>query len=156
MTHTCVSKLTTIGSDNGLSPGWSQAFIWANAWILLIELLGTKLSEILIEIHIFSFQKMHLKCCLRNGSRFVSASMWRSLPKHHHIRAWRINSNGRILMYLYSFNYLSIWFTIFSIKYAKQLVKFVDGTKKNSVGRSVQIYLADVISGVDSVLICFA
>ena len=45
--------LTTIGSDNGLSPSWCQAIIWTNAGISLIGPLGTNLSEILIEIHIF-------------------------------------------------------------------------------------------------------
>ena len=34
------SKLTTIGSDNGLSPGQPQAIIWTNAGILLIGHLG--------------------------------------------------------------------------------------------------------------------
>ena len=29
--HICVSKLTIIGSDNGLSPGRRQAIIWTNA-----------------------------------------------------------------------------------------------------------------------------
>ena len=29
--HICVSKLTIIGSDNGLSPGRHQAIIWTNA-----------------------------------------------------------------------------------------------------------------------------
>ena len=38
----------SIGSDNGLSPGRRQAIIWTNAGLLLIGLLGTKLSEILI------------------------------------------------------------------------------------------------------------
>ena len=57
----CVSKLTIIGSDNGLSPGRHQAIIWTNAGILLIGSLGTNFSEILIEIHIFSLKKMHLK-----------------------------------------------------------------------------------------------
>ena len=61
MTHICVGKLTIIGSDNGLSPGRCQAIIWTNAGILLIGLLGTNLSEILIEIDTFSFKKMHLK-----------------------------------------------------------------------------------------------
>ena len=56
-----VSELTIIGSDNGLSPGRRQAIIWTNAGILLIGPLGTNFSEILIEIHIFSFRKMHLK-----------------------------------------------------------------------------------------------
>ena len=41
VTHICVSKLTIIGSDNGLSPGRRQAIIWTNAGILLIGPLGT-------------------------------------------------------------------------------------------------------------------
>ena len=61
MTHICVSKLAIIGSDNGLSPGRRQAIIWANAAILLIGSLGTNFSEILSEIHTYSFKKMHLK-----------------------------------------------------------------------------------------------
>ena len=36
VTHICVSKLTIIGSDNGLSPGRRQAIIWTNAVVLFI------------------------------------------------------------------------------------------------------------------------
>ena len=61
VTHICVSNPTIIGSDNGLSPSRCQAIIWTNAGILLIRPLGTNFSEILIEIHIFSFKKMHFK-----------------------------------------------------------------------------------------------
>ena len=61
MTHICVSKLTIIGSDNGLSPDRRQAIILTNAGILLIGPLGTNFSEILIEILTFSFKKMRLK-----------------------------------------------------------------------------------------------
>ena len=68
MTHICVSELTIIGSDNGLSPGQRQAIIWTNAGILLIGPLGTNVSEILIEILTFSFKKMRLK---------VSSGKWR-------------------------------------------------------------------------------
>ena len=68
VTHICVSKLTIIGSDNGLSPGRRQAIIWTNAGILLIRPLRTNVSEILIEIHIFSFKKIHLK---------TSSAKWR-------------------------------------------------------------------------------
>ena len=68
MTHICVGKLTTIGSDNGLSPGRRQAIIWTNAGLLLIGPLGTNFSEILIEILTFSFNKLHLK---------VSSAKWR-------------------------------------------------------------------------------
>ena len=68
VTHICVTKLTIIGSDNGLSPDRRQAIIWTNAGILLIGPLGTKFSEILIDIWIFSFKKMHLK---------MSSGKWR-------------------------------------------------------------------------------
>ena len=61
MTHICVSKLTIIDSDNGLSPDRRQAIIWTNAGILLIRPLGTNFNEILIEIPTFSFTKMRLK-----------------------------------------------------------------------------------------------
>ena len=44
VTHICVSKQTSIGSDNGLSPGRRQAIIWTNAGILLIGPLRTNFS----------------------------------------------------------------------------------------------------------------
>ena len=61
VTHKCVSKLTIIGSDNGLSPDRRQAIIWTNVGLLLIRPLGKNFSEILIEILTFSFKKMRLK-----------------------------------------------------------------------------------------------
>ena len=60
VTHICVGKLTIIGSD--------KAIIWTNAGILLIGHLGTIFSEILIEIHTFSFKKIDLK---------MSSGKWR-------------------------------------------------------------------------------
>ena len=58
VTHICVAYLTIIASGNGLLPSRCQAIIWTNAGIMLISPLGTNLSEILIKIHTFSFQKM--------------------------------------------------------------------------------------------------
>ena len=49
MTHICISKLTIIDSDNGLSPGRRQAIIWTNAGMWLIEPIETNFSEILIK-----------------------------------------------------------------------------------------------------------
>ena len=57
--HYMCQYLSIIGSDNGLATGWRQAIIWTNAGILLIGTSGTNCSEILIEILIFSFKKMH-------------------------------------------------------------------------------------------------
>ena len=61
MTPICISKLTIIGSDNGLSPGRCLAIIWIIAGILLIGLLGISFIEISIKINTFPFKKMHLK-----------------------------------------------------------------------------------------------
>ena len=68
VTHICVSKLTIIGSDNGLSPGRRQAIIWTNDGILLIRTFRTHFSEIVSEIHTSSFKKMHFK---------MSSGKWR-------------------------------------------------------------------------------
>ena len=48
--YICIGKLTIIGSDNGLRPGWRQAIVWTNAGILLIGPLGTHFSKISIGI----------------------------------------------------------------------------------------------------------
>ena len=68
VTHIYVGNLTIIGSDNGLSPGRRQAITWTNVRLLLIGPLGTNFSEMLIEIHTFSFKKIHLK---------MSSGKWR-------------------------------------------------------------------------------
>ena len=68
VTHICVGNLTIIGSDYGLLPGRLQAITWTNVGILLIGLLGTNFKEMLIEIHTFSFNKIHLK---------MSSGKWR-------------------------------------------------------------------------------
>ena len=65
VTHICINKLTTISSDNGLSPDRRQAIIYLNqCWNIVnfIWYLGTKFNEISIEIHIFTFKKMHWNC----------------------------------------------------------------------------------------------
>ena len=61
VTHICVSKLTSIGPDNGLSPDRRQAIIWSNAGKLSIGHLGTNFSEMLIAMYTFLSKKMQLK-----------------------------------------------------------------------------------------------
>ena len=100
VTHICVGNLTIIGSDNGLSPGRRQAIIWTNVGILLIGPLGTNFSEMLIEIHTFSFKKIHLKtssakwrlfCLGLNELTKISQAAWRrhvaSRPDQHWFRS---------------------------------------------------------------------
>ena len=83
-THECVSTLTIISPDNGLLPGRRQAIIWTNAGILLIRTLGTKFSEILSEIHSFSFKKIPLK---------MSSGKWH--PFCLGLNVLKINSVGK-------------------------------------------------------------
>ena len=65
MTHICVGILT---------PTKRQAIIWTNTSSLSIVTLGTKFSEILIEIQTFSFTTMQLK---KSSGLFFSASIYR-------------------------------------------------------------------------------
>ena len=101
VTHICVSKLTIIGSDNGLSPGRRQAVIWTNAGILLIGPLGTKSNQILITIHTFSFRKIHFKmssakwrpCCV--GELICPWTKWQPFRKlaMAQVMVWRRTSH---------------------------------------------------------------
>ena len=68
VTHICVGNLTSIDSDNGLSPERRQAITWTNDRLLLIGSLGTNFSEMLFGIRTFSFKKMHFK---------MSSGKWR-------------------------------------------------------------------------------
>ena len=46
VTHICVSKIISIDSDNGLSPGRRQAITWTNAGIFWTGPLGRSFSEV--------------------------------------------------------------------------------------------------------------
>ena len=99
MTHICVSKLTIIGSNNGLSPGRRQASIWTNARLSVIRTLGINFSEILSEIHIFSLKKMHLK---------MSSAKWRQFCLGFIVLIWEVRT-ARVYVYRL---YWSTWDTI--------------------------------------------
>ena len=64
--HICVSKLTIIGSDNGLSPGRRQAIVWTNARILLIRPPKGRINNILALVQI----KLPWNCN-RNSNVFI-------------------------------------------------------------------------------------
>ena len=73
--HICVSNLTIIGSDNHSAPGGSQAVIWSNITVVLIEPSGTDLNEIVIKIYTSIQIKCIWKCRLQYIGHFVSTSM---------------------------------------------------------------------------------
>ena len=106
--HICVGKIISIGSDNGLSPGRRQAIIWTIAGILLIRPLGINFIEILIEINIFSFMKMHLKMasakwrlfCLGLNELWLFGSHTASLAKGDEYTVMEICTQA-ILQYIF-------------------------------------------------------
>ena len=112
VTHICVSKLTIIGSDNGLSPGRRQVIIWTNDGILLIGPLGTIFSEILIEIYMFSFKKIHLKTSSGNWQPFCLGLLDKIIQGN---AMWLLNPNRctwpltRLLQYFILFSGNVLW-----------------------------------------------
>ena len=99
VTHICVSELSFIDSDNGLSPGRRQAIIWTNDRILLIGPLGTHFSEILFEIQTFSFSKMYLNMSSRPQCVNCNSRAWVNNYIHINMRGaithpWPYFNNG--------------------------------------------------------------
>ena len=68
LTHVCVSKSTTIGSYNGLSPAAPNHY----PGILIIRTSDPNFNEIITENHTFSFKKMHVKTSSAKWRLFLS------------------------------------------------------------------------------------
>ena len=81
-------KHTINDAVNGLSLGQRQAIIWFNAGILLIGPLETNFGEILIEIYIFSFKKMHLKMSSGDWRPFCLSFNVLKMKKVYRLQTW--------------------------------------------------------------------
>ena len=90
VTHICVGKLTIIGSDNGLSPGWHQAIIWTNAGILLIGPLGTNLNKNL-------YRKLYM-ITQENAFVNVVCKMAAIFSRLQHVNSFRIGSRPHFVL----------------------------------------------------------
>ena len=131
VTHICVSEVTIIVSNNGFSPGRRQAIIWNNARILLIGPLGTNFTGILIEIHTFSFKKMHLKMSSGKWRPFCLGLNVLSMPapfykkKHGNVIK---NNDMRIITEASQNNawplYMWIWFIIWMATFIIRMSTF--------------------------------
>ena len=96
--HLSISKLTIIGSDNGLLPGRHQAIIWTDVGIVFIGPLETNFNEIWIQIHTFSFKNIHLKVL---DGKWVAIFSW---PQCVNI-LWS-DGNGGYLAWIFNGKYL--------------------------------------------------
>ena len=96
-THICVSGLTSIGSDNGLSPGRRQAIPWTNAGISLIGSIGINFSEKLIEIYTFLFKKTRLKMSSGKCQQFflsLNVLIWHMQHGRAHM-SWSVKHHSQ-------------------------------------------------------------
>ena len=143
MPYIYVNKLTTIGSDNGLSPDWRLAIIWTSAGILLILSFGTKFSEILIEIYTFSFKKLHSKmssgklrpfmlCLNVNG---IVLLWWLPGLICQNTHSGLTSREGRAStgVFFQSITWWSTWFTSTRTEYQSN---YFNGSHKNEIGKS--------------------
>ena len=113
VTHICVSKLTIIGPDDGLSPGRFQTIIWTNTGILLIGPSKTNFNETLIEIYVIPFKKMHLKLSSGNWRPFcLSVCHHRHQDDRRRCRSqWPIAGCGLVRWILWNLGPLLLtWF----------------------------------------------
>ena len=129
--HICVSKLTIICSDNGLSPGRCQAIIWTSAGMLLIGPVGTKFNDISIEIFTFSFKKMHLK---------MSTGKWRPFCLGLHVLTlYDLNCfeemNVYVCLHFLSISDTEMWNGQVLDIFAKGSQGFIDGLLEYSAHR---------------------
>ena len=119
VTHICVNKITTIGSNNDLSSGRRQAFIYTNAGILLIGPLGTNFSEFFFGIETFAFYKMHLKMSSAKWPPFslglnvlsqyaVSCSAWLMCYKEENFKNAASSEN----IWMLNIDILNIYFSL--------------------------------------------
>ena len=129
VTHICVSNPTIIGPDNGLSPGRRQAIIWTNAGVLLIRTMGTHFSETLIEIIMFSFQKMRLK---------VSSWKWRPFCLGLNVLIWRkkvtiVKTHFICIEMAFCYTSLDKWHKIYMHENTKWVLKLSLKTRDVSI-----------------------
>ena len=73
--HICVGKVTIVDSDNGLAPGRRQSIISTNGGVLMIQTLGTNISDIWSEIHSCHSRNAFVNVNCEIAAIFVSASM---------------------------------------------------------------------------------
>ena len=117
VTHICVSKLTIIGSDTGLSPDRGQDILWTNAGILLIGPLGTSFSEISIEILTFSFKKMRSKVSSAKRRPFcLGLNVLSILSYQNIIRSKRVCGRGSYLLWNDLGCYSGFWHGLFFVE----------------------------------------
>ena len=114
--HICISKLTIIGWDNGLSSGRCQAIIWTNAWLFLIGPTGTNFNEIIIKINSFSFKKIHLK--MSPGKWWPFCLGHNVLSSHEWYGSHNSTNMSHITTTKQNKTFLCISFVIYSILYA--------------------------------------
>ena len=95
--HICGSKITIIGSDNGLSPCRCQASHYLNQCWNIVHSNLRNFSEILSEIHTFSIKKMYFKMSSGKWLPFCldlnELTLAQVMVSHHYLKQRWYNTN---------------------------------------------------------------
>ena len=144
VTHICVSKVTIIGSDNGLSPGRRQAIIWTNAGIFLIGPLGTNFSEILIRIQTFSFKKMHWKMSFAKRRPFSLGLNVLIRPTDPWTIQGDITCRSKIKLYPFTFGWTHLEY-MYTCRYLNQCLVLVMDRFQWNLNKWQQIFTPELL-----------
>ena len=79
VTHICVSDLTSIGSDNGLSPGRRQAIIRTKCWNIVNKTLRNKLQWIFSRNSNIFIQENAFESVVCERAAILSRPQWVNL-----------------------------------------------------------------------------
>ena len=158
MTQICVSKLTIIGSDSGLSPDRRQAIMWTHAGILLSGPKGTSFNELFIQIHTFSFKKIHFKMSSEKWRPFcLDLNVFTVLVQHppgQHLRYWDGTRGtdkwiawclGKINDYGHSTR-SSCWHLCYLLE--APLGRYLQTHRQDAVSSFISVYSASINDGI--------
>ena len=132
MTHICISKLNTVGSDNGLSPGRHQAIILTNVLSFVNEIISGRSPDILKKYSILKNNRYDMRRIAElnvpprrtqicdKAVRVFGASQWNKLEKYmlqHRFKNVLRNSCWNIICLdtMYEFCWMQIHFFLYVI-----------------------------------------
>ena len=120
VTHICVSKITIIGSDNGLSPGRRQAIIWTNENVL--ENVICEMASILSRPQRVKWLITWALYKVGTGKISTSNTQITDLFTDHKLKCL-IRSDFGYLSYLFSLSFFG-YFSFFFISYISNCILF--------------------------------
>ena len=146
--HLCISKVTILGSDNGLSSGWCQAINWTNDGILLILPIRTmKYQSKFIYLHsrkianVIWEMSAILSHCVNYPAEVMHGSSWhiwggggrfKNTYELLNLRALELSSVNKIHIF-------QCMYKIFCVEFQREPLKFHTKYLKHTLNNTIFI-----------------